>query len=141
MWQSRKSSLLSLPAPLVLGLFAGRLLSEQWALNYGASWFAAILLTVAITLLALFCLRHHPLRQTWPLLLLGSYVLYPHPNPSTAVAAALLVTAVLVQTHTHPRNNFATQPTPARWRCGQHADVCLALHFHPGPRSAARRQW
>lgn len=98
MWQSRKSTLLSLPAPLILGLFAGRWLSEQWALNYGPSWFATILLTAAITLLALFCLRHHPLRQTWPLLLLGSYVLYPHPNPLTAVAAVLLVTAVLVQT-------------------------------------------
>lgn len=104
MWQLRKSGLLSLLAPLVLGLFAGRLLSEQWAVNYGPSWLAAILLTTAVTLLALFCLRRHPLRQTWPLLLLGGYVVYPHPNPLTAVTAVLLVTAVLAQTIAIPHS-------------------------------------
>lgn len=85
-------------SPLALGLFAGRVLSEQWALQYGPSWLAAILLTTAVTLLALFCLRQHPLRQTWPLLLLCSYLLYPHPDPWLAVGTVLLVTAVLIQT-------------------------------------------
>ncbi|MCB8976536.1 MAG: DUF2723 domain-containing protein [Ardenticatenaceae bacterium] len=66
-------------------------------MNYGPSWLAAILLTTAVTILALFCLRHHPLRQTWPLLLLGGYVVYPQPNPWTALTAVLLVTAVLIQ--------------------------------------------
>ncbi len=98
MWQSPKSRFPTLLAPFILGLFAGRLLSEQWALQYGPSWLAAILLTTAVTILALFCLHHHPLRQTWPLLLLGGYVFYPHPNPLTAVGTVLLVTAVLSQT-------------------------------------------
>ncbi|MBK8899637.1 MAG: DUF2723 domain-containing protein [Anaerolineaceae bacterium] len=80
------------------------MLSEQWALNYGPSWLAAILLTAAVTLLALFCLRHHPLRQTWPLLLLAGYVGYPQPNPLTAVTVLLLVTAVLSQTTPIPHN-------------------------------------
>ncbi len=84
-------------APLALGLFAGRVLSEQWSLYYGASLFAAILLTASLSLLALFSLCHHPLRQTWPLLLLLGYVLYPHPSPVAAAVVLLVVTAVLAQ--------------------------------------------
>ena len=97
MWLKLKNSIIPIVPPLSLGLFAGRVLSEQWAIHYHASLLTAILLTVGLCLLALFSLRHHPLRQTWPLLLFLSYILYPHPDPKAVVAAVLLVTAVLAQ--------------------------------------------
>ncbi len=98
MWLKLKQQFTPLLAPLCLGLFAGRALSEQWAIHYGANLAAAILLTLGICLLAIFCLRHHPLDQTWPLLLLIGYIVYPYPNPLAAAAVLLLVTAVLAQT-------------------------------------------
>ena len=98
MWLKLKQQFTPLLAPLSLGLFAGRAVSEQWAIHYGANLAAAILLTLGICLLTLFCLRHHPLGQTWPLLLLIGYVVYPYPNPLAAAAALLLVTAVLAPT-------------------------------------------
>ena len=97
MWLRLKNKVVPVLAPLTLGLFAGRVVSEQWAIHYGASLLAAILLTISLVTLALFCLRHHPLRQTWPLLLLLGYVFYPHPNPIAAAITILLVLAVLAQ--------------------------------------------
>ncbi len=97
MWQNLKEKIAPLLAPLVLGLFGGRVLSEQWAIHYEASLAAAILLTASLSLLAIFSLRRHPLSQTWPLLLLLAYVFYPHPSLSAAAAVLLLVTAVLAQ--------------------------------------------
>jgi hypothetical protein len=102
MWLTQKNKITSTIAPLALGLFAGRLLSEQWAIYYPthsaiASWVIAILLTLSLSGLALFSLRHHPLRQTWPLLLLLGYLFYPQPNLLVAATVLLLVTAVLLQ--------------------------------------------
>lgn len=93
-----KQRFMSQIAPLALGLYAGRVLSEQWAVHYQTSWLTAVLLTLILSLFALFFLRHHPLRQTWPLALLLGYVFYPDPNPQMAGLVALLVTAVLIQT-------------------------------------------
>ena len=84
-------------APLALGLFAGRVLSEQWAIHYGTSLLAAILLTLGLVFLAFFSLRQHGLQQTWPLLLLLGYVFYPYPTLKAAFVTVLLVTAVLAQ--------------------------------------------
>lgn len=92
-----KNNVAPLIAPLALGLFTGRVLSEQWAVYYGSSWIAAILLTVGLSAFAFFSLRHHALEQTWPLLLLFVYIVYPHPDPRIATLTALLVTAVLAQ--------------------------------------------
>ncbi|WP_420644398.1 protein O-mannosyl-transferase family [Candidatus Leptofilum sp.] len=50
-----------------------------------------------LTGFAIFSLRHHNNSQTWPLLLLLGYVLYPHPDVQVAALAILLVTAVLLQ--------------------------------------------
>lgn len=97
MWFKLKHKFAPILPPLALGLFAGRVLSEQWSLYYGASLFAAILLTTSLSFLALFSLRHHPLRQTWPLLLLLGYVFYPYPTPFAVAIVLLLVTAVLAQ--------------------------------------------
>ena len=97
MWHKLKSTLPSALSPLALGLFAGRVLSEQWAISYGPSWLVAIVLTAALCLLATFSLRPHPLRQTWPLLLLLGYVGYPQPYPMAAIVVVVLVTAVLYQ--------------------------------------------
>lgn len=115
MWLTAKNRAASLIAPLALGMFAGRLLSEQWATHYSANsfagnWLAAVFLTLFPSLIALFSLRHHPLRQTWPLLLLLGYVVYPHPDPKAAAVVILLVTAVLTQIMPLPRTIF----TPSR---------------------------
>ena len=103
MWSKLKNKMVPLIAPLALGLFAGRVVSEQWARHYGASLLAAILLTVSLVSLAFFCLRRHPLCQTWPLLLLLGYVFYPHPDPIAAVVTILLVLAVLSQMMPFPQ--------------------------------------
>ena len=92
-----KNKVLPLLPPLVLGLFAGRLLSEQWAIHFGPSWLAVILLTVGPCLVALFTLRNRQLHQTWPLLLLLGYVGYSQPQPLVAAWVVLLVTAVYSQ--------------------------------------------
>ncbi|MFZ1396373.1 MAG: DUF2723 domain-containing protein [Candidatus Promineifilaceae bacterium] len=96
-------------APLALGLFAGRVLSEQWAIYYAAdtavaSWMIAVLLTTALSGLALFILWEHHLPQTWPLLLLLAYVFYPEPSLPTAGGVGLVATAVLLQRIPHPQN-------------------------------------
>ena len=111
MWPKRITKIASLLAPLSLGLFAGRLLSEQWAIHYAidsvtASWIVALLLTASLSGLALFCLRHHAISQTWPLLLLFVYVFYPQPDYRVVAMVVLLVTAVLLQTLPLPTNIF-----------------------------------
>ncbi|WP_420631903.1 protein O-mannosyl-transferase family [Candidatus Leptofilum sp.] len=102
MWPKRLEKVLALLAPLSLGSFAGRLLSEQWAIHYAvnsvaASWGIAIGLTAMLSGLALFSLRRHTINQTWPLLLLLGYVFYPYPDFRIVALVVLLVTAVLLQ--------------------------------------------
>jgi Protein O-mannosyl-transferase TMEM260-like len=97
MWLKLKTHLaLKLP-PLALGLFAGRVLSEWWAIDHEISLLFALFLTILLCILSFWSLHRRPLRQMWPLLLLTGYVFYPDPNPLAAATAVLLVTAVLLQ--------------------------------------------
>ncbi|MCB9006932.1 MAG: DUF2723 domain-containing protein [Ardenticatenaceae bacterium] len=109
MWPNPKNDVVSMSAPLALGLFAGRVLSEQWAVHYGTSLVTAVLLSGGLTALAFFCLRQHALRQTWPLLLLFGYVFYPQPYPQAAVVVGILVTAVLIQQFSPSRQMIPAQ--------------------------------
>ena len=68
-----------------LGLYAGRLLSEQ--LRPGLA--GAAFLTLAAIAVAVLVLRHKTVWNTWPLLLLLIYVFYPEPDPRIAAAAGL----------------------------------------------------
>ena len=102
MWPQSKDKITATLAHLSLGLFAGRVLSEQWAVYYPvntavASWAIALILTLLLSAFAEFILRQHPLRQTWPLLLLLAYVVYPEPNLLVAGGVGLVCTAVLLQ--------------------------------------------
>ena len=50
MWPQLKNQLVPKLPVVVLGLFVGRLLSEQWAVAYGSSLWATLLITLAATL-------------------------------------------------------------------------------------------
>lgn len=80
---------------IVLGLFAGRLLSEQWAFQIGSSpgLVGAALLALLTTLPAIFLLRYagyDNLEQGWPLLLLLLYIIYPEADPRIILLAVTL---------------------------------------------------
>ncbi len=68
----------------------------------------AITFTALTTVLALLMGRPHPLSETWPLLLLWGYVLYPHPDPLVWTAVALLTAVCFAQMIPLP-------PLPERW--------------------------
>lgn len=97
MWHTLKNHLSQTLPAVFLGLFAGRLLGERWAIINGSSIWLAVFSTFILCILAVAALHRRPLHQTWPLLLLIGYVLYPDPNPVAAAAAVLLVTAVYAQ--------------------------------------------
>ncbi|MCP4416481.1 MAG: DUF2723 domain-containing protein, partial [Chloroflexi bacterium] len=105
MWSKLKNHLAPRLPTFALGLFAGRLLSERWAVGHSINLFFAIILTTFLCVLAFFCLRRHSLTQTWPLLLFMGYVFYPNPNLLAAATAVLLVTAVFLQM-IHPPNRI-----------------------------------
>lgn len=78
----------ALPA-LALGLFSGRVLGEAWALlRTPLAWPAAVAVTLATTVAALWLLRGVSLRRAWPALLLLLYVVYPDADPRAAVLVA-----------------------------------------------------
>lgn len=111
MWLKQLEKFGSWLGPLSLGLFFGRLLSEQWAIHYhvqslSVSWTIAIGLTLSLILFALFCLRQHPFRQTWPLTLLLGYVFYPYPDFYITALLGLVVTAVILQKIVLPASFF-----------------------------------
>ncbi len=109
-----------LPA-LALGLFSGRIASEAWATVAGSSLVIAVAFTGLMTLIALLMTQPHPLAETWPLLLMWGYVLYPHPDPLVWTAIALLTAVCFAQ--------MIPLPTlPERWlvRGGL---VCTAVLF------------
>jgi hypothetical protein len=98
MWLKLKNVLAPKLPALILGLFVGRLVSEQLAVQYSGSLWVAVLVTLGCCILAIVGVSRRPLRQTWPLLLLAGYVFYPDPNPLAAATAVFLVTAVYTQT-------------------------------------------
>ncbi|NKQ34175.1 MAG: DUF2723 domain-containing protein [Chloroflexi bacterium] len=90
MWQRIRQTAVWLLPTLALGLYTGRVISEQWAWAYGAGAGAALILTLVTLLLAGGIIKPHGLRATWPLLLLFFYVFYPEPDPVTAVLVGAL---------------------------------------------------
>ncbi|MBE7531137.1 MAG: DUF2723 domain-containing protein [Chloroflexi bacterium] len=85
-----------LPA-LALGLFSGRVASETWANVYEPRAIVAMTFTALTTVLALLMVRPHPLSETWPLLMMWGYALYPHPDPLVWTAVALLTAVCFAQ--------------------------------------------
>ncbi len=75
---------------MALGLYTGRVISEQWAWAYGTGTAAALILTLVMLLLAGSIVKPHGLRGTWPLLPLFFYVFYPEPDPMTAILVGAL---------------------------------------------------
>ena len=72
-----------------LGLYCGRIVSEQWGVYYQTGLITAICLTIGFLSFSYFILRHHTLRQGWPLLILLGYVFYPEIAPHLALFAGL----------------------------------------------------
>ncbi len=98
MWQRIRQTAVWLLPTLALGLYTGRVVSEQWAWVYQTGAAAALILTLLMLLLAARMVKLHRLPATWPLLLLFLYVFYPEPDPVTAVlvGALSLFTLILV---------------------------------------------
>lgn len=109
-----------LPA-LALGLFSGRITSEAWTAVSVPHMVVAVIFTGLTTLIALLMVRPHPLSETWPLLLLWAYVLYPHPDPLVWTAVALLTAVCFAQMIPLP-------PLPERWLMWGGL-VCTAVLF------------
>ncbi len=82
---------------LALGLCSGRIASETWANVYEPQIVVSFAITGLMTLVALVMVRPHRLSETWPLLLLWGYVLYPHPDPLVWTAVALLTAVCSAQ--------------------------------------------
>jgi hypothetical protein len=76
---------------IVMGLFLGRFLSELAPGLTGHSLLGAVIMTVLCLIGSFFVWRRQQLKQTWPLLVLLIYVIYPEPDPLTAVSTLLLV--------------------------------------------------
>lgn len=84
--------ILALVPGVVTGLYAGRLLSELWAAwNGSTELWLAVLITLASVLTCTWLLSRLPLRQTWPVLFLLIYVLYPESSFLAAGLVALFV--------------------------------------------------
>lgn len=91
MWQPRKKWMGQHAPTLAAGLFVGRLLSEQVPILTAQSLIGVIIVTaVSITLIGLL-MRRVAFRQSWPLLLLLFYIIYPEPDPKTALFTFLTV--------------------------------------------------
>ena len=103
---------------LALGLFSGRVLSEQWSAAAGRSLdvAAAIVITlVAIIVSAWLIGRRHPGYYTWPALLLFLYVFYPEPDPKVAVVTMAVALVTMGQVAGHHWANRAV----GRWDRGR----------------------
>jgi hypothetical protein len=95
MWKRLRDLGVWLGPAFALGLYSGRIVSEQWAMRLPFNWGVALLLTAVLTAFALFITHNHSLPETWPLLLLYVYLFYPEPRPAVWVMVGL-VTAVCV---------------------------------------------
>ena len=85
---------------LALGLFSGRVLSEQWSVAADRSLdvAAAIVLTLVTIILSVWLFgRRHLSYPIWPALLLFLYVFYPEPNPKVALVAAAVTLVTMGQ--------------------------------------------
>ncbi|HIP73024.1 MAG TPA: hypothetical protein EYH05_16720, partial [Anaerolineae bacterium] len=96
MWQRIRQTAVWILPTLALGLYTGRVVSEQWAWVYGTGTAAALILTLVMLLLAGGIIKPHGLRATWPLLPLFLYVFYPEPDPVTAVLVGALSLFTLI---------------------------------------------
>lgn len=104
MWQQVEVGLLRVPwAHVALGLFCGRVLSEQWpkVMGTGLHWMAAVVLTALTTSLSFLLLHKYSLRQSWPLLFLLGYVFYREPDPQFALLATALTLVAGLQAASH----------------------------------------
>lgn len=89
---------------LALGLYASRIVSEQWAWQVQTGVTAAVLLSLLMLLFAGMIIQPHKPGVTWPLFLLFAYVFYPEPDPVTAVliGSTTLLTLILNGHHSSP---------------------------------------
>ena len=85
MWNRWKQTVSWLLPTLALGLYCGRIVSEQWAVYYQTGLLTAICLTIGFLGFIYFIVRQHSLQQTWPLLILFGYVFYPEIAPHFAL--------------------------------------------------------
>lgn len=94
------TTILAVAPGAITGLFVGRLLSELHAALRGSTplWLAA-LFTLSCVVLCIWLLSRLSLRQTWPLLFLLIYILYPELSFTTAALVALFVVLLLWQTN------------------------------------------
>ena len=74
MWNRGRQTASWLLPTLALGLYCGRIASEQWAHYYAIGAVGSILLTALLLAFAYVLVHPHPLSQTWPLLLLSLYL-------------------------------------------------------------------
>ncbi|MBK8985552.1 MAG: DUF2723 domain-containing protein [Chloroflexi bacterium] len=96
MWSNRQQLITRYTPGLVAGLFVGRLLSEgtavYWRLSGAVGW--ACMVTAVTMLFFTWWLRRYPFAQTWPLLLLSGYLVYPFPSLAAAITAITAVALV-----------------------------------------------
>jgi len=102
MWSDSKQLAANYGPGIVTGLFCGRLLSElaAYSLHLPVYTATAVLITAVMVFLCIWGLRRYPLAQTWPLLLLSGYVVYPF--LSWAAALTVLTAVALTWLLTRP---------------------------------------
>ena len=100
MWLRLKQIGTRLCPALALGLFSGRVLSEQWsaASDRSLDVTAAIVLTLVTVILSAWLIGRRCLgAYTWPALLLFLYVFYPEPDPKVSLIAAAVALVTMGQ--------------------------------------------
>ncbi len=86
------SATLAAAPGIITGLYAGRVIGEIWAAWTGSTaWWLALLITFACVLIGASVVSRYPLRQSWPLLFLLFYVLYPELSFTAAGLSVLFV--------------------------------------------------
>ena len=139
---SRLTSLFTQFAPgIVLGLFAGRVAGELWAILAGDT---AVLLAAALSLLGIVggvLLTHErPFSATWPLLFLFAYVVYPEANLTVALLAAALSLLVFWQDNGRLQHLYTFPPAPLFHTAAASRRPAAALCLHTRAGYSPRRQ-
>ena len=67
MWKRLKNVVVWLVPAIALGLYSGRVISEQWAHIYTLNWIGAIGITAVTLIFALLILKGTSLSESWPL--------------------------------------------------------------------------
>jgi hypothetical protein len=111
MWSKSKQLAASYGPGIVTGLFCGRLLSElaAYSLHLSIRVATAGIITAVAMFLCGWGLRRYPLTQTWPLLLLIGYVVYPYLSWPAALTALTAVALVWLRTRPLPASILATR--------------------------------